>query len=118
MDGSRRAIIIPATANAFADALRSRLETSAATATNPTQSPRDEMVIAAISRANVRWRNRSRRVAGLVPRSWAMSSATVATKRQPTCTKRRQASGVRREARKPGGGGLGRGRPSPMQKRR
>ena len=48
--------------------------TIAVTATNPTQSPKDETVIAASSRANVRWVRRSFRVAGRVPRSSATSS--------------------------------------------
>src|SRR5437016_1108455 len=79
IEGRRRDTIMPATAKALAAGPLSRLETSAATATKPTQSPSDDTVIAAISLEKVGWRNRSFRVAGLVPRRAAMSSATLAT---------------------------------------
>src|SRR2546423_9997153 len=79
-DGSSRANIIPATANDLLAAdTPPRRVTRAATATNPTQSPSDDTVIAAISFEKVGWRNSSLRVAGLVPRRTAMSSATLAT---------------------------------------
>src|SRR5262245_13217936 len=50
------------------------LVTSVVTATNPTQSPREDTVIAARSRANGPVRSRSPRVADRVPRSAATSS--------------------------------------------
>ena len=53
--------------------------TSEVTATNPIQSPSEETDIAASSRENAGWVRRSFRVAGLVPRRAATSSAIVDT---------------------------------------
>ena len=58
-----------------------KLWTSDVTATNPTQSPRDDTVIAASRRENPWFVSRSLRVADLVPRSAATSSAMLATSR-------------------------------------
>ena len=58
-----------------------KLWTSDVTATNPTQSPRDDTVIAASRRENPWCVRRSLRVADLVPRSAATSSAMLATSR-------------------------------------
>ncbi len=73
--GSIRATITPETATAAPPGVRPRRATRAVTATNPTQSPNEDTVIAARSRENGGWTRRSRRVAGRVPRSAATSSA-------------------------------------------
>ncbi len=79
--GSMRAVITAPIANpAVATDPESRV-TRVVTATNPTQSPSDEIVIAASRRENAGWVSRSFRVAARVPRSAATSSATEATTR-------------------------------------
>jgi len=70
-----RAVITAATAkDAVATDPASRV-TNEVTATNPTQSPREDTVIAASSRENDGWVRRSLSVADLVPRRAATSSA-------------------------------------------
>ena len=54
------------------------LATSEATATNPIQSPIDDTSIARHRRENDGWVRRSLKLAGLVPLSAAISSATLA----------------------------------------
>ena len=75
--GSVRAIITPDTAR-LALPPPSRA-TIVVTATNPTQSPRDDTVMAANRRANGRCRRRSFSVADRVPRRAATSSVIVDT---------------------------------------
>ena len=77
--GSMRAIITALIANPALAADPDSVVTSEVTATNPTQSPSDETLIAARSRENAGWVSRSFRVAARVPRSAATSSATDAT---------------------------------------
>ena len=76
--GSVRASIRPATEYA-ATPPPARSLTSAVTARNPTQSPREDTDIAASSRAKAGWVTRSLSVADRVPRSAATWSATLAT---------------------------------------
>ena len=78
--GSILAVITPPTANP-AVVIPDRLATSEVTATNPTQSPSDDTVIAASRREKPGFVRRSLRVADLVPRSAATSSAMLATSR-------------------------------------
>ena len=82
MAGSVRATITPPTARPAAfDELGERSATREVTATKPTQSPSDEIDIAASRRENAGSVRRSLRVADLVPRSAATSSANVDTGR-------------------------------------
>src|SRR6266542_4088540 len=74
-DGESLASMTPATARAPSRLPPSRA-TSAATATNPTQSPREETSMARHRREKEGWVRRSLSVAGLVPLSAAISSAT------------------------------------------
>ena len=73
--GSIRATMTPATA--YAPTSPPRRFTSAATATNPTQSPSDDIVCAARSLENAGCVRRSLKVAGCVPRRAATSSTMV-----------------------------------------
>ena len=76
-----RAVMTAPTARPAAAVDPDSLVTSEVTAMKPTQSPSDEMVIAASRRENAGWVSRSFRVAARVPRSAATSSATDATTR-------------------------------------
>ena len=78
--GSILAVMTPPTARPFV-VFPDRLATREVTATNPTQSPSDDTLIAASSRENPGWVRRSLRVADLVPRSAATSSAMLDTSR-------------------------------------
>ena len=73
--GAIRAIITTATEPSAAVCDPASRATSEVTATNPTQSPREETPMAAASREKAGWVSRSRSVADLVPRSAATSSA-------------------------------------------
>src|SRR6266566_6256063 len=75
--GSVLAIITPDTASAAVPP--PRRATMAVTATNPTQSPKDDTDIAARSRANARCVSRSLKVADRAPRRTSTSSAMVDT---------------------------------------
>ena len=78
--GSILAVMTPPTAKP-AVLIPDKRATSDVTATNPTQSPRDDTVIAANRRENPGCVRRSLRVADLVPRSAATSSAMLDTSR-------------------------------------
>ncbi len=80
--GSILAVITPPMARpAVAGIPDESVVTSDVTATNPTQSPRDDTVIAANRREKPGFVRRSLSVADLVPRSAATSSAMLATSR-------------------------------------